>query len=132
MLPQAFDKWYLPNWSEEYYLVLKIENTKPPVYKLCDMQDKPLTGTFYGHELQKILVDCQILFYEFEASTNSCPKQSFFALWLFCCVHIFFVLLLTYVSCFHLFHCVKNIFHCQILIYEFEESTNLTPKTKFP
>ena len=47
----TFDKWYLLNWSKEYYRVIKIENTKPPVYKLCDMQDEVLTGTFYRHEL---------------------------------------------------------------------------------
>jgi hypothetical protein len=53
----TFDKGYLPNWSEEYYRVTKIENTAPPVYVLSDMQDEPLQGTFYGHELQKILID---------------------------------------------------------------------------
>ena len=36
----VFDKEYLPSWSEEYYQVIEIENTKPLVYKLCDMQDE--------------------------------------------------------------------------------------------
>ena len=53
----TFDKGYLPNWSEEYYRVTKIENTAPPVYVISDLQDEPLQGTFYGHELQKILID---------------------------------------------------------------------------
>ena len=35
-----YDKGYLPNWSEEYYWVLKIEK------KLCDMLDEPLTECF--------------------------------------------------------------------------------------
>jgi hypothetical protein len=53
----TFDKGYLPNWSEEYYRVTKIENTSPPVYVLSDMLDEVLQGTFYGHELQKIVID---------------------------------------------------------------------------
>ena len=53
----TFDKGYLPNWSEEYYRVTKIENTAPPVYVLSDMMDEVLQGTFYGHELQKIVID---------------------------------------------------------------------------
>ena len=53
----TFDKGYLPNWSKEYYRITKIENTAPPVYVISDLQDEPLQGTFYGHELQKILID---------------------------------------------------------------------------
>ena len=53
----TFDKGYLPNWTEEYFRVVKIENTMPPVYELADLQDEQLLGTFYGHELQKILID---------------------------------------------------------------------------
>ena len=53
----TFDKGYLPNWSEEYYRVTKIDDTIPPVYVLSDMLDEVLQGTFYGHELQKILID---------------------------------------------------------------------------
>ena len=53
----TFDKGYLPNWTEEYFRIVKIENTAPPVYELADLQDEQLLGTFYGHELQKILID---------------------------------------------------------------------------
>ena len=53
----TFDKGYLPNWTEEYYRITKIKNTVPPVYVISDMQDEVLQGTFYGHELQKILID---------------------------------------------------------------------------
>ena len=53
----TFDKGYLPNWSEEYFRITNIENTSPPVYVIYDLQDEPLLGTFYGHELQKILID---------------------------------------------------------------------------
>ena len=52
----VYDKGYLSSWLEEYYEVIKIENTKLPLYKLCDMQGEGLTGMFYGHELPKILV----------------------------------------------------------------------------
>ena len=53
----TFDKGYLPNWSEEYYRVTEIKDTIPPVYVLSDMMHNVLQGTFYGHELQKILID---------------------------------------------------------------------------
>ena len=53
----TFDKGYLPNWTEEYFLISKIENTAPPVYELSDLQNEQLLGIFYGHELHKILID---------------------------------------------------------------------------
>ena len=53
----TFDKGYLPNWSEEYYRITEIKDTIPPVYVISDMLDEELRGTFYGDELQKILVD---------------------------------------------------------------------------
>ena len=53
----TFDKGYLPNWTEEYFRVAKIKNTAPPVYELADLQDELLLGVFYGHELQKNLID---------------------------------------------------------------------------
>ena len=52
-----YDKGYLLIWSEEYYRILEIKNTKLPAYKICDMLDEPLTRTFYRHKLQKILID---------------------------------------------------------------------------
>ena len=57
---KMFDKGYFPNWTEEYYRVSKIENTLPPVYKLSDMKYKALAGSFYGHKLQKILIDINV------------------------------------------------------------------------
>ena len=53
----TFDKGYLPNWSEEYYRITEIKDTIPPVYVLSDMMREVLQGTFYGHGLQKILID---------------------------------------------------------------------------
>ena len=53
----TFDKGYLPNWSEEYYRITEIKNTIPTVYVISDMLNDVLQGTFYGHELQKILID---------------------------------------------------------------------------
>ena len=52
----TFDKGYLPNWSEEYYRITEIKDTIPLVYVILDMLDEELQGTFYGHELQKILI----------------------------------------------------------------------------
>ena len=56
MSRDTFDKDYLPNWTEDYYRVAKMENTRPPVYKLSDTPDEVVIGMFYSQELQKILV----------------------------------------------------------------------------
>ena len=54
---RTFDKDYQPNWTEEYFFIVKIENSMPPVYEPADLQDEQLLGTFYGHELLKILIN---------------------------------------------------------------------------
>lgn len=48
------DKGYLPGWSEEYFLVDKILQTKPITYLLRDLLGEVLEGGFYEEEVQKI------------------------------------------------------------------------------
>ena len=48
-----FEKGYLPNWSEELYLVNKVQNTIPVTYKLKDTLGELLEGSFYQDELQR-------------------------------------------------------------------------------
>ena len=49
----TFAKGYVPNWSEEVFIVNKIKNTVPWTYTINDLNDEPITGTFYEKELQK-------------------------------------------------------------------------------
>ena len=48
-----FAKGYVPNWSEEVFIVNEIKNTVPWTYTISDLNNKPITGTFYEKELQK-------------------------------------------------------------------------------
>ena len=48
-----FAKGYVPNWSEEVFVVNGIKNTVPWTYTISDLNGEPITGTFYKKELQK-------------------------------------------------------------------------------
>ena len=47
-----FAKGYTSNWSEEVFIVSKINNTVPWTYVISDMNGKDITGSFYEKELQ--------------------------------------------------------------------------------
>ena len=48
-----FAKDYVPNWSEEVFIVNEIKNTVSWTYTINDLNAEPITGTFYEKELQK-------------------------------------------------------------------------------
>ena len=48
-----FAKGYTPNWSKEIFIVDKINDTVPYTYKLKDLNDEEIIGSFYDRELQK-------------------------------------------------------------------------------
>ena len=48
-----FAKGYMPNWSEEAFVVDKIKNTVSCTYVINDLNGEEITGTFYENELQK-------------------------------------------------------------------------------
>ena len=48
-----FAKGYVPNWSEEVFIVNEIKNTVPWTYTISDLNGEKVTGTFYEKELQK-------------------------------------------------------------------------------
>lgn len=53
-----FKKGYESNWSDEIFVVTnKIERSPWVVYTLKDLQNEPITGTFYEKELQKVTYD---------------------------------------------------------------------------
>ncbi|KAJ8034802.1 hypothetical protein HOLleu_21801 [Holothuria leucospilota] len=49
-----FEKGYLPNWSEEIFIIVKRKGKPVPVYKLTDWGGEPIEGNFYESELQKV------------------------------------------------------------------------------
>ena len=49
----TFEKGYLPNWSEELYVVDNVQKTIPVTYKLKDSLGEVIEGSFYQQEIQK-------------------------------------------------------------------------------
>ena len=41
-----FAKGYTQNWSEEVFIITKIENTFPWTYVISDLNGEPIVGTF--------------------------------------------------------------------------------------
>ena len=50
----TFDKGYLPNWTQEIFEITHVNKTLPITYKLKDLNNEQIMGTFYGQELQLI------------------------------------------------------------------------------
>ena len=52
-LKNMFAKGYTPNWSKEIFIVNKINDIVAYTYKLKDLNDEEIIGSFYDRELQK-------------------------------------------------------------------------------
>ena len=48
-----FAKEYVPNWSEEVFVITKVKNTVPWTYVISDLKGEEIVGMFYEKELQK-------------------------------------------------------------------------------
>ena len=48
-------KGYLPNWSEEIFIVRDRRMQRQPVYYLRDLNGEHLSGAFYEPELQRVV-----------------------------------------------------------------------------
>ena len=49
---QAFEKGYLPGWSEEIFIISKKFTTTPVIYAIKYVADEEIKGRFYEPELQ--------------------------------------------------------------------------------
>ena len=50
----AFEKGYIPNWSEEHFLVQSEKSTPRRVFKLVDKGGEEVKGSWYPEEVQEI------------------------------------------------------------------------------
>ena len=48
-----FAKGYMPNWSEQVFIIEKVKNTVPWTYVINDLNGEEIIGKFYEKELQK-------------------------------------------------------------------------------
>ena len=53
----VFDKGYTPNWTEEIFTIDKIQYTNPITYKIKDLNDETIEGSFYEPESLKAKQD---------------------------------------------------------------------------
>ncbi len=54
-LKGQFEKGYMPNWSQEHFIVDKVNTrTQHRVYKLKDYANEDISGTWYEKEVQPI------------------------------------------------------------------------------
>ena len=54
---KVFDKGYTPNWTEEIFLVDKIQSTNPITYRLKDLNNEEIPGSFCDPELLPAIQD---------------------------------------------------------------------------
>ena len=54
---KTFDTGYTPNWTEEIFIIDKIQYTNPITYKIKDLNDVEIQGSFYEPELLKARQD---------------------------------------------------------------------------
>ena len=50
-----FPKGYTANWSEEVFVISKIENTIPWIHVISDLNGEEITGTFYEKHCKKLV-----------------------------------------------------------------------------
>ena len=48
-----FAKGYVPNWSEEVFVIKKVKNTVPGTYVISNFTGEEVAGNFYEKETQK-------------------------------------------------------------------------------
>ena len=49
-----FKKGYLPGWTEEVFIISSVIPGVVNTYRVKDMDDTPLEGSFYEQDLQKV------------------------------------------------------------------------------
>ena len=55
-------KSYLPGWTEEVFETRKVVPGKVTTYKVRELDETPLQGSFYSWDLQKVHVDAAMYF----------------------------------------------------------------------
>ena len=48
-----FSTGYVPNWSEEVFMIKKVKSTVQWTYVISDLKEKEIVRSFYKKELQK-------------------------------------------------------------------------------
>ena len=50
---KTFEKGYTTRWSEEIFTIVEVKRSRPPTYKIVDLNGEEIKGRIYEPELQK-------------------------------------------------------------------------------
>ena len=50
---KTFEKGYTTRWTEEIFTIVEVKLSRPPTYKIADLNGEEIKGSFYEPELQK-------------------------------------------------------------------------------
>ena len=50
---KTFEKGYTTRWTEEIFTIVEVKRSRPPTYKIADLNCEEIKGSFYEPELQK-------------------------------------------------------------------------------
>ena len=78
---KVFRKGYLPNWSDETFLVKDRNTRKEPVYYLQDYDGEDIEGAFYEKELQRVTEQAEYRVQEILKSKKKGGKILHFVKW---------------------------------------------------
>jgi hypothetical protein len=80
---QTFERGYTQKWSSEIFVVDGVDFWKTPiVYRIKDLGDEKIEGTFYPQELQKIKKPESFLIEKIIRKRGKGPRQEMFVKWL--------------------------------------------------
>lgn len=57
-----FDKGYLPNFSDEIFVIENVIPRNPTIYKLKDLMGEDIDGSFYENELQEVALNDKTMY----------------------------------------------------------------------
>ena len=78
---RVFVKGYLPNWSEEIFVVHQRVRGHVPVYYLQDLHGEPVSGAFYEPELQRVREPDEYRVEKVLRSRNIGSTKEYFVKW---------------------------------------------------
>ena len=70
---KIFRKGYEQNWSKELFIIQKAISGNLPYYRLKDLSDEEIVGTFYEKELQLSIKDNKL--YEIDSILKKCKRR---------------------------------------------------------
>ena len=50
---KTFEKGYTTRWTEEIFMIVEVKRSRPPTFKIADLNGEEIQSSFYEPELQK-------------------------------------------------------------------------------